>query len=55
MPPQLSWDEISEIIHKLKDDRTVIMGFIMRAQIMDRRIKEIIDKLEDLILRHEDE
>lgn len=53
--PKLTWPEISEISHALKNERVVICGAILGLKKADKRIKRIVTRLDRMILKHEDD
>jgi len=53
--PQLSWEEISSIIHQIKRERTILRGVTGRIRLADASLKKIEENLMNLVEAHREE
>lgn len=51
--PNLTWEEIRDIIHDIKDERVVVCGAVLRLQETDQKLQRVERHLEDIVIQHE--
>ena len=51
--PSFSWEEMSDLKHLLKNERVVIFGAISKLKRVDSKLKDVEDRIDDIIFKHE--
>ena len=53
--PKITWEEIDEILHGLKEDLTTLSGIEVKCRKMRQHMANEIEKIQDIILKVADE
>ena len=49
--PQATWDEIERLLHKVKEARTILSSMRQQNRQTDKKLKEILEEFNAIILK----
>ena len=52
--PQITWNELSDIRHILEEERLTAVYSIKRLEVLNQKLVFCVNKIDELILAHED-